>query len=232
MTSNPGWSTQGSWAWGQPTGGGSYNHDPTGGYTGSTVYGYNLSGDYASNIPAYYLTTPTINCAGSTGVHLDFYRWLGVESNSNYDKATVEASNDNGATWAVVWSAASTGAAVSDSSWQHVVYDISLIADNRPTVRIRWGMGPSDGSLTYPGWNIDDVKVWASMPAPCNGVSAAPGDVNQDGVLDGLDIAAFVGVLINQGSATNPQLCCSDLNGDCTVTIDDIAPFVNLLLGS
>ena len=61
MDTDPGWTTTGQWAWGHPTGGGSYNHDPTSGHTGTNVYGYNLVGDYASNIPVYYLTTPAIN---------------------------------------------------------------------------------------------------------------------------------------------------------------------------
>ena len=44
--SNPGWTTEGQWAYGMPTGGGSHYMDPTSGYTGSNVYGYNLAGDY------------------------------------------------------------------------------------------------------------------------------------------------------------------------------------------
>ncbi|HPQ42127.1 MAG TPA: M28 family peptidase, partial [bacterium] len=43
MDTNPGWTMSGDWAWGQPTGqGGEYGDpDPTGGYTGSNVVGYN-----------------------------------------------------------------------------------------------------------------------------------------------------------------------------------------------
>ena len=229
MNTNPGWTTTGQWAWGHPTGGGSYNHDPNNGFTGTNVYGYNLSGDYANSIPVYYLTTPAINCTGKYGVKLEFYRWLGVESDSNYDKATVEASN-NGTTWTVIWSAASTGTAVADTSWQHCEYSISSIADNRPSVRIRWGMGPTDSSKTYPGWNIDDVSVWAPISVTCTGVTTAPGDVNQDGVVDARDIELFVDALISSLGLTNPQLCCSDINGDCSVTTADIAPFVSMLL--
>jgi len=230
LTSNPGWTVQGSWAFGHPTGGGSHNHDPSNGYTGTNVYGYNLSGDYANGIdPPYYLTTPVINCAGSFGVKLDFYRWLGVESNSNYDKATIEVTND-GTNYTVIWRAADTGAAVSDASWQHVAYDISAVADNHANVRIRWGMGPTDSYLPYPGWNIDDVRVYGSAAVPCVGVVFGPGDVNQDGAVNGADIPVFVETILNQGSATNPELCCADLNGDCLVNLSDVAPFVNLLL--
>lgn len=229
MTTNPGWTTQGQWAFGQPTGGGSHNLDPSSGYTGTNVYGYNLSGDYANSIPAYYLTTPVIDCAGRFGVKLDFYRWLGVESNSDYDKATIEATND-GSNWTAVWRAKDTGAVVSDSSWQHVSYDLSATADNQPNVRIRWGMGPTDGYLTYPGWNIDDVKVYGSALVPCVGVGFGPGDLTQDGVVDGADIPLFVETSLNPGAATNSELCCADLNGDCAVDLSDVTPLVNLLL--
>ena len=51
MDTNPGWTYQGQWAWGTPTGGGSYYGDPTSGHTGTKVVGYNLNGDYANNMP-------------------------------------------------------------------------------------------------------------------------------------------------------------------------------------
>jgi len=40
-----------------------------------------------------------------------------------------------------------------------VEYDISAVADGQPTVYIRWVMGPTDGSVRYCGWNIDDVEL-------------------------------------------------------------------------
>jgi hypothetical protein len=44
LDTDPGWSTEGDWAFGKPTGdGGEYGGaDPTSGYTGDNVYGYNL----------------------------------------------------------------------------------------------------------------------------------------------------------------------------------------------
>jgi len=161
MNTNPGWTTAGQWAFGQPTGGGSYNGDPTSGRTGNYVYGYNLNGDYSDNLPATYLTTTALDCAGLTDVSLSFWRWLGVESNSNYDEATIEVSN-NGTNWSVIWRATDLGVDVADTQWVHQEFDISAIADNQSTVYIRWGMGPTDGGLTYPGWNIDDVQIVAT----------------------------------------------------------------------
>lgn len=158
LDSNPGWATQGDWAFGQPSGYGSHNGDPNSGYSGSNVYGYNLTGDYSDQLPATYLTTTVIDCSNIYFTHLQFRRWLGVESNSNYDEATVEISND-GINWQVIWRATDTGDAISDDAWQLQAFDISALADNRATVYLRWGMGPTDYSLTYPGWNIDDIQI-------------------------------------------------------------------------
>ena len=155
LNSNPNWTCQGMWAFGQPTGSGSYNHDPTSGHTGNYVYGYNLSGDYANSMTVQYLTTQAFDCSGLERTKLSFWRWLGVES-STYDHATVQVSND-GSSWATVWSNTSTS--ISDSAWSQQIYDISAVADGQPTVYVRWGMGPTGGSVTYPGWNIDDVEI-------------------------------------------------------------------------
>ncbi len=161
MDADPGWTTAGQWAFGTPTGGGSSNGDPTGGHTGVNVYGYNLNGDYTDNLAATYLTTPALDCAGLTDVTLSFWRWLGVESNSNFDEATVEVSN-NGTAWTVMWRATDLGVDVSDAAWQLQQFDISGVADNQATVYVRWGMGPTDAGVTFPGWNIDDVQIIAS----------------------------------------------------------------------
>ena len=48
---------------------------------------------------------------------------------------------------------------IADYAWTLVTYDISAVADNQPAVYLRWGMGPTDSSVTFPGWNIDDVSV-------------------------------------------------------------------------
>ncbi|MFQ5429641.1 MAG: S8 family serine peptidase [Phycisphaerae bacterium] len=187
LDADPGWTTAGQWAFGQPTGGGSNNGDPTGGNTGTNVYGYNLAGDYTDNLPATYLTTTAIDCSGLTNVNLRFWRWLGVESNSSFDEATVEASN-NGTTWTVLWRATDTFGAVADTSWQFQEFDISALADNQPTVFIRWGMGPTDTSVTYPGWNVDDVQIIANQQPLAIGFPNGAPDFLAPGVPNEFDV--------------------------------------------
>ena len=156
MDTDPSWTLDEGWTWGEPNGLGSWKGDPNSGYTGENVIGYALEGDYANSIAdTRYATTGPINCEGYTDIRLSFRRWLGVES--PYDQAAIQVSTD-GVTWTDVWT---TGKAhVSDDDWQFVEYAVPAgLADDQPTVYFRWSLGPTDGSVTYPGWNIDDVQV-------------------------------------------------------------------------
>jgi len=177
---DPGWSTQGLWAFGQPTGGGGEygGPDPTSGYTGPNVYGYNLNGDYENNLPERHLTSDAIDCTGRYQVMLRFQRWLGVEQPA-YDHAYVRVSND-GSNWVTIWE--NTGE-VADSSWTLQEFDISAVADDEPTVYLRWTMGSTDGGWRYCGWNIDDVQLLAFE---CS--ESCPGDFDGDGDVDTADL--------------------------------------------
>jgi len=165
LDTDPGWSTEGDWAFGMPAGNmGAILRDPNSGYTGSNVYGYNLYGDYPNGMGIYYLTTTAIDCSAYDNVHLKFMRWLGVES-SFFDKATIEVSNDS-VNWTTIW--VNGVDAVQDIHWVSVVYDISDVAAFGSTVYIRWAMGPTDSSVTFPGWNIDDVELISFLDPPSN----------------------------------------------------------------
>jgi len=156
MDTNPNWQLDEGWAWGTPTGAGSWNGDPNSGYSGQNVIGFKLEGDYADNMTeTLYATTGAINCEGYKNIRLSFQRWLGVES--PYDYANVQVSND-GTNWVDLWTTSISH--ISDSTWQAMDYIVpSSVADRQPTVYFRWGIGPTDESITYPGWNIDDVRV-------------------------------------------------------------------------
>jgi hypothetical protein len=162
MNSNPGWTATGQWQFGVPLGNGSRNPDPTSGYTGSNVYGYNLSGDYPNGMAEETLTTTAIDCSYLENVQLNFWRWLGIES-SIYDHAKVQVSN-NGSAWTDVW--VHTGSSLAETSWSNQVYDISSVADGQASVYIRWVMGTTDSSVTYSGWNIDDIAIVGDVTGP------------------------------------------------------------------
>lgn len=158
LDSNPGWTTEAQWAFGQPTGGAGDHGgpDPTSGHTGPYVYGYNLSGGYSDSMGEETLTSEAIDCTGLFDTHLKFYRWLGVES-PTYDHARVRVSND-GVNFVDVWS---NGEEIQDTSWVPMDLDISDIADDQPTVYLQWVMGTTDSGWTWCGWNIDDIQIEA-----------------------------------------------------------------------
>lgn len=225
MTTNPGWTTTGSWAWGVPTGqGGAYgNPDPTSGYTGEQVYGYNLTGDYVDSMPAYHLTTPPIDCSEAEGTSLRFYRYLNVET-STYDHAVLAISID-GSLWTEIFHNTST---ITDSAWTEQAIDVSDIADGASQVLLRWTMGPTDSGWTYSGWNIDDLSL--SYLRTCNAphlyhsshvIEDSTG--NNDGAANpGEDIVMPVTLANNGGvSATN-----------VTATVADNSSYVSIVNAS
>jgi C1A family cysteine protease len=171
LDEDPGWTTEGKWAFGTPRGdGGEYGEpDPTSGHTGNYVYGYNLRGDYENWLGEENLTTRAFDCTGLSSVSLRFWRWLGVEE-SLYDHAYVRVSNDS-LHWLTVWE---NGVLITDPEWTQVAYDISGVADDEPTVYVRWTMGPTDGGWAYCGWNIDDVEIWALANADTSGPDLPP----------------------------------------------------------
>ncbi|MDX2115040.1 MAG: S8 family serine peptidase [Planctomycetota bacterium] len=169
---NPGWATTGSWAFGRPlgqggsTGGGSGSPDPAAGFTGTNVYGFNLAGNYTNSMPEYTLTSTPFSMTGQTGSFVTFRRWLGVER-SRYDFATFQISTNGGSSWTTVWTN-SFDTSLNDGGWTLQSFDIASIVDNQPSVQFRWTMGPTDGSVIYCGWNLDDIVVSAYIPLqPC-----------------------------------------------------------------
>ncbi|MBN1355122.1 hypothetical protein JXA40_02515 [bacterium] len=159
LDTDPGWTCENQWAWGVPLG---QSGDPTSGYTGANVYGYNLAGNYPPFLPETFLTSEAIDCSMLSSVEVRFMRWLGVES-AQWDHACFRVSND-GSTWYTIWS--HTGETLLDTSWQNMSYDISDYADGQSAVYLRWVMGESDSYVEYFGWNLDDIEIWAESGNP------------------------------------------------------------------
>ncbi len=222
--SDPGWTTEDEWAFGQPTGGGGDHGgpDPTSGYTGNYVYGYDLNGDYDNYLPERHLTSTPIDCTGLYGTHLTFWRWLGVER-PLYDHAYIRVST-NGSTWTTVWE---NTAEITDSEWQEIDLDVSAYVDNEPTVYLRWTMGETDVAWEYCGWNIDDVRLVTLDCTPP--VEPGDGDYDDDGDVDLGDFAGFQACF---GSVPLTGACASvDMNASGAVDLADVADFAGALGG-
>jgi subtilisin family serine protease len=222
MDTDPGWTFDGDslWEWGTPQGlgggggamgGGHGNTDPTSGYTGANVIGYNLVGDYSDNMSlTKWATTPMLDCSGFTDVKLAFYRWLNVEQSFN-DHAYIAVST-NGTSWITVWE--NTNITIEEDSWNLQEIDISQIADNQPTVYVRWGMGPTDSECQYSGWNLDDVIISGQ-----SSLMPTAGDFEPDCDVDMDDLTWFISFWLE--SCGNCE--GTDLLKDGIVNLADLA---------
>jgi subtilisin-like proprotein convertase family protein len=216
LETSPGWSMTGDWAFGVPQG---IDGDPTSGCTGSNVYGNNLSGEYTDNMTEISLTTGLIDCTDLVDVNVSFMRWLGVES-SSYDHARFQI-NTAGLLWNTIWENGSS--TMDETSWTEQVYDISGYADGVSTVRLRWTLGPTDSSVTYQGWNIDDIVIIATDTSV-----EPPPDCNENGVPDVQDI--IDGTSADSNGNDIPDECegmTSTIGTTLTCTPDSgVLPFV------
>lgn len=178
--SDPSWVTGTGWAFGTPTGGtaSNGNPDPTSGFTGSNVYGVNLSGaaPFVFDSSPSYLVSSAIDLTNATDTTLSFRRWLNSFGTTNEAIATVDVSNDN-SNWFNVYTVPTSGNF--DATWNQVTYDISGTADNQSTVYIRWGYYTTTSGSMFPatGWNIDDVVVSGTVDADAEVTTAAASSI-------------------------------------------------------
>jgi hypothetical protein len=228
---NRGWSglgSSGEWTIGAATGGsGTEGGDTYGGPDPSTdhsptsdnkLLGNDLTsgtgGDYSPSLTSTdYATSPIINCANYTGVQLTFYRWLGVERNQ-YDHAYLQAFN--GSSWVTLFANDTT--TINESSWSQQFYNLSTIADHNAVFRIRFGIGTTDGSWQYCGWNIDDIEIkgYNQTPATFPRLSYTPASLG-DSLVQG-DIANSILKVTNTGTGT---LQISFGSTDSWLSLDD-----------
>ena len=136
-----------TWAWGTPTSG------PVGAHSGTRVWATNLAGSY-NNSENGDITSPVINLSANAGQPSTLSWWQWLQTESNYDYASVEVSKDGGTTWTVVYGPIS---GTIDSAWtQHTVALDSTYSVS--TFRVRFHF-TTDSSVVYAGWYIDDVSV-------------------------------------------------------------------------
>lgn len=129
------------------------------------LLGYDIGGDYENYMwNTIWIASPVIDCSGVTDVELTFQRWLNVET-PWYDEAHIEVYD--GAAWQSIFV---NNSEITDSSWRQQQPEVSQYADGNGYFRIRFGMGPTDSSWRYSGWNIDDLQVVGTLP----GESVAP----------------------------------------------------------
>jgi hypothetical protein len=80
-----------------------------------------------------------------------------------------------------------------------------------------------ENMIMNPDGTVDLCCDCIAPPCRC------PGDINGDGLVNGLDIAGFVRCLLG-GSLPVDNCACADMNGDGVVDMNDVQPFVDRLL--
>lgn len=211
--------------------GGSGNPDPSDDHTTGAdkmIMGNNLTstGTYANNISATeWVTSPMIDCSNASGVIMTYYHQLGVESPS-YDHAYFEVFN--GTSWVTLYSNSGT---TNESGWQESVYPLDSIADANPSFQIRFGFGPTDGSVQYCGWNIDDIslKGYISSSGGAAAMQLSP-DAMTDSLVEGTNSARTL--VVSNSGLSNLRVRFVPANSwiECSNVLNIIAPGDNLNL--
>ena len=163
-SSNHGWTLGSpSWLWGFDS-----NLGQTNGVSSGTKAIYTYNGNYPNGMSStIWATSPAMNCSSCSGAwELNFMKRLSIES-ATWDHAYVGVKGTNGQ-WATVYSSGYT----QDSSFSQQTISITNYVANNPSFQVRFGIGTTDSSVNYDGWNIDDVSV---MPSG-SGVSSGEGN--------------------------------------------------------
>lgn len=152
--------------------GGASAYDPATAHGGTGVRGTVLTGNgqYA-NSRNIWMRTPAINCTGKTGIRLSYWRHLTVEDGI-YDQARIKVSNNGGTTWTQVFVNASGSGTTNhlDAAWTLHDIDISAVANNQAAVLVQFEL-QTDTSVTFGGWNIDDVSLTWNAPGSSMGTA-------------------------------------------------------------
>ena len=164
---------------------------------------------YADN----WAQSPVIDCTGKEGVHLGFRRWLTVEEGI-YDDAMMFV---NG----VQLFANPSNELFFDTRWEDIVYDISAIADNNPSVQLRFELDV-DSNLEYGGWGIDDVRIFAPGEEVVDDVpdiGSAPVALSLRPMSNPFRPGASI-LLAIPAPGGQPDVSIVDLSGRCVRTLD------------
>jgi MYXO-CTERM domain-containing protein len=152
-----GWSADGEWQFGPPTGAGG---DPAAAFDGNGVAGVvlNFVGTYTPLMQSS-LRSPVIDTSGRTGVRLQYRRWLNVEDGF-YDQAWIAA---NGVpVWQNLASLDEYTATVHhrDREWRFHDVELDEFIGQDGKLQLEFGQ-ISDGGLEFGGWTVDSVCVVA-----------------------------------------------------------------------
>jgi hypothetical protein len=186
----------GAWEWGIPTSG------PGSACSGTKVWATNIDGNYPNDAQDF-LHTIFVDLTGTIAPRLSFYHYYNMEY--GWDGGIVQVSTDDGLTFQTIepkegYSAfvgetpAFTGLSTPDSTYKMETFYLAPFVGDTIMIRFQFA---SDGSITKPGWYIDDVAVAESPSADVAAISIVEPSILTN--IPPLDVKAQI---VNFGSAT------------------------------
>jgi choice-of-anchor B domain-containing protein len=175
-------------------------------------------GSYDNNSSTSITYYQPFNLTPYSNAELRFYKASFIIPNQDFAYLMLSSDNEH---WTTVESY--TGW----HSWMELeIVDISdWTGEGNENIYIRFQM-TSDASNNADGFHVDNVEIFASV-AP----DIIPGDVNQDGILDVLDVVTIVSFVLGSMTPSEHQLIAGDYNNDGIIDVLDIVIIVGIIVG-
>jgi len=153
------------------------------------------------------LVSPAFNCTGYAEVQVSYWRWYSNNQGANPATNTfpIDVSADNGVTWVNLETVSQ--AAGDTAGWVQKSFKLNGLITPSAQVRFRFRANDATGAVVEAA--IDDFRL-VGLTCPV----ARPGDLNGDGVVNGIDLGIL---LAYWGTASG------DLNGDGNTDGADLA---------
>ncbi|WP_202079500.1 S8 family serine peptidase [Caldalkalibacillus salinus] len=162
-----GWDLSGDWEWGRP----SVGPSPI---VGEQLVATNLAGEYSNGSDSYMLMPP-LDLRDTNEASVRFNHWHDIEN--NFDEGVLAISDDYGETWDII--DVFTGR---DQTWRSYVADLNQYVGSENPVMVLYGFF-SDGSVTYPGWYVDNVQLKGVDHEPPSAPTALEAYSTSSGIL-------------------------------------------------
>ncbi len=135
-------------------------HSPVNSFYFGQGEGAGGGGNYNVGNTAGAITSGPIALPNNPGVGLAFNYVLQTEGNGSFDVASVQVSNNGGATFTTIASSAFSAQLPLSSAWRNASFSLAAFAGQ--TVLIRFSFDTLDTILNnFEGWYVDDVQLTA-----------------------------------------------------------------------
>ena len=164
------------------------------------------------------LTSPVMDATSGANEEavLSYFRWF--DSDTSGDLFLVEISNDNGATWQNL-EVINNQVGDTNGGWILALFGVVDVIEPTNEMRLRFTVSDTnDADIVEAG--IDGVSI---NIVECSD-EILLGDLNGDGVVNLLDVAPFVQLLVNETFQAE-----ADINMDGEVNLLDVNLFIDLL---